>query len=438
MSLSTLLIAGLVAAQPPAAVDRWRQDVAVARTDFLRQDRSFTPERRALADERLARLAEAIPALTGQQIVAELARVAALADNGHTRAYLLRNRGWWRRYPIRIWKFSDGWRIIATRPEQQALLGARITGIAGKSMHRAEAAVRPLYAGPPTWAGYMATYSLTSPDALLGTGVIRGDGRVRLGLEKDGRRFAASVAPSDEPRRTVPEESWWFLSPAHPAARGWVQVLAGRALPAYLEQPGTWYDLRRCGAGLLYFAFNRAEDQPGRPTLAEFGERVLAEIARAPRARLIVDLRFNTGGNLQKTQGLFEQIAHSPLAQERGRLFVILGPSTFSAGITPAAILAQDGKPVFVGSAPGDRLFFWAEGGNVLLPNSGINLHYADRAHIYAPGGPAVPADLVYLRLNARSLTPSLPASLSFADYVRGRDPAAERIAPTGLRCDAD
>lgn len=433
-----LLLAALAAVQSRDAAERWRQDVEVARTDFLPKDLSFTPQRRKLARERLARLAQAIPNLTDQQIVAELARVAALADNAHTRAYLLRNRGWWRRYPIRIWKFNDGWRVIAVRPGQEPLLGARLISIAGKPVGKAQEAVHSLYGGPPAWASYMATYTLTSPDALLGTGVLTGGGgEVRLGLEKGGRRFTANIAPSAEPRRSIPEESWWFLSPAHSAVSGWLHVLAGQPLPAYLDRPDVWYDLRRCSAGLLYLRFNRSEDQPGRPTLADFGGQVLNEIASAPRARLVIDLRFNTGGNLQKTRRLFEQIARSPLGIERGRLFVVLGPSTFSAGITPAAILRQNSEAIFVGSEPGDRLQFWAEGGNMVLPNSGITLHYADRAHIYASGRTAVPAELTYLRLNARDLRPERPAPISFADFVNGRDPSAERIELNGLQCDA-
>lgn len=434
---SFLLLATLTLAQPSELVSRWQEDVTVAREQFLAKDLSFTPERRATARKRLDRLHARIPLLTDQQIVAELARVAALADNGHTRAYLLRNRGWWRRYPVRIWKFDDGWRIVAVRPGQEALLGARILRIGGKAVASAEAATRPLFAGPATWASYMASYTLTSPDALLGTGVIEGEGAAQFDLERDGRRWATRLVPVEEPPRTTPEESWWFLSPGHPATEGWVQLMAGRKLPAYLAQPGEWYRLAACDAGILYLPFSRSEDQPGRPTLAEFGERVLETIEKAEDARLVIDLRFNTGGNLLKTRALFEDLARSPLGQTRGRLFVILGPSTFSAGITPAAILKQQSKAIFVGTEPGDRLHFWAEGGNVRLPNSGINLHYADRAHAYGPGGRPVPEELVYLRLNASSLRPDLPAGLRFHDYLTGRDPAAQRIEPKGLQCDA-
>jgi hypothetical protein len=425
----------MIAAAPALqSAELWRQDIAVARAEFLTKDRSYGPAQRAEAERRLDELAADVPGLSDQQIVAELARVAALADNAHTRAYLLRNRGWWRRYPLRVWRFADGWRVIAVRPGLEPLLGGRIVAIGGTPVKEAEALVRPLFAGPPTWGAYMASYSLTSPDALLGTGAIRKEA-ANFEVEKDGKQVTLRVEPAGEAKRTVPEESWWFLSPAHEAVKGWTHVLRGGVLPPYLERPGSWYDLRRCAGGLFYLPFNRAEDQPGRPTLAAFSEDALREVLAAPGARLVIDLRFNTGGNLLKTRPMFEALAASALGQTKGRLYVIMGPTTFSAGITPAAILNGASKAIFVGSMPGDRPTFWAEGGNVPLPNSGITMHYADRAHVYEAGGPAVAEELLYLRLKGDGLAPDLPAEPRFTDYIAGRDVAAERIAADGLRC---
>ena len=432
-----LFLTLMITAPDADRVARWREDVAVTRTDFLAKDKSYAPEAKARAEQRLDRLSADLPNLTDQEIVAELARVAALADNPHTRAYLLRNRGWWRRYPIRIWRFADGWRVIAVRPGQEALFGGRIVCIGGRRVAEAEAAVRPLFAGPEEWAHYMASYSLTSPDALLGTGVLRGDGQALFEIEQKSGRQRLTLPSVDEPRRGVPEESWWFLSPAHDGVKGWSHVLAGRDVPEHLANPGRWYDLRQCSGNTLYLPFSRSEDQPSRPTLAQFGEEVLAAVAREPDAKLIIDLRYNTGGNLQKTFDLFRGLAASPIGQIKGRLFVIMGPSTFSAGITPAAILKEGSNAIFVGSEPGDRMQFWAEGGNVTLPNSGILMHYADRAHLYAPGARPVPEELVYLRLNAKSLKPDRPVSVTFRDYAEGRDPVADAIVPGGLSCSA-
>ena len=143
------------AARPTNVPIRWRTDIDVARKEWLAKDRSFTPDARREAEARLAALATRVPQLADYEIVAELARIAALSRNAHTRAYVLRNRGYWRRYPIRIWKFADGWRVVAGQGAGEALIGRRIVAIDGKPVPRPRLrCVRCLPAmtvGPTTW-----------------------------------------------------------------------------------------------------------------------------------------------------------------------------------------------------------------------------------------------------------------------------------------------
>lgn len=429
-----LATAAASAASADPRADGWRADINVARTEFLAKDRSFSPASRAAAERRLARLAARIERLNDQQVVSELARIAASSGNAHTRAYLLRNRGYWRRWPIRIWRFSDGYRVVAVREGQEALLGARVVRLAGRPIEDVARTLRPLYAGNDNWADYMATYTLTSPDALIGAGLLKGDGAVVVDGVRDGRRVSLRLAAEAFTPRNGPEESWWFLSPAHPAVKGWVQVLAGAPLPAYLAHPADNYRYSRCRGGVAYFQFYRAQSAPDEK-LDAFGKRVLADLAADPPARLVVDLRFNTGGDLSQAQPLFKALSASPIGRERGRLYVVVGPTTFSAGISHAAWLKQDSQAAFVGSEPGDGLETWAEGGNVVLPHSGLVLHYADRAHRYSKRPIDIPRELVWLDLNIDNLKPDRPARLSFQDYAAGRDPAAQAIGDGELAC---
>src|SRR6476659_510503 len=78
------------AAGAPPSDDRaaaWREDLDVARDEFLLRDRSYSPRARADAAERLQRLREHAGRLDDVEIAAELARIAALAGNAHTRLY---------------------------------------------------------------------------------------------------------------------------------------------------------------------------------------------------------------------------------------------------------------------------------------------------------------------------------------------------------------
>jgi hypothetical protein len=110
------------------------------------------------------------------------------------------------------------------------------------------------------------------------------------------------------------------------------------------------------------------------------------------------------------------------------RLYVITGVATFSAGLTHLAQLRQFGRATIVGEGPGEGMEFWAEGGNLVMPNSRLTLHFADRVHSYGlrKTGPRSP----YLdtELFADRLTPDVRVRMTSRDYFAGRDPALEAV----------
>ncbi len=427
-----LLLAAAAPAWADARGDAWRQDLEVAKT-WLDKDRSYAPSARAEAERRLGALAGRADSLGDIEIAAELARIAALSDNAHTRAYLLRNRGHWRRYPIRIWRFSDGYYVVAAQGAGERLLGRRILKVGGVPVERAAARMRPLFAGNDNWFRYMSAYTLTSPDALLSAGVISGGGAAEVEAS-GGLRVRLEPMPFE--RRNSPEEAWWFLTPNMPASKGWAHVLQGVRLPAYLAGAADHYRFDRCEGGVAYFPYTRSQAQEGKEPLPEFARRVAAELQANPPGKLIVDLRFNTGGDLTQGHPVFKALTATPIAKQKGRVFVIQGPSTFSAGITHAVWMKKESKAVFVGTSPGDVLETWAEGGNVDLPNSRLRMHYADKAHTYSRRPVDLPKEQVYLDWDVDHLEPDLPVALSFADYKAGRDPSVRKILGRDLKCD--
>jgi len=414
----------------------WREDLDVARDEFLRRDRSYSPAARADASHRLQRLRERTGRLDDVQIAAELARIAALAGNAHTRLYVLRNRGHWRRYPLRLWRFADGWRVVAAQGEASTLLGGRLTHVAGRPVDTVFASLRPLFAGNDSWAQYMGSYTLTSPDALHAVGLVGVDGRARFRVEQEGVARSFALSPSPFERRESAEESWWYLSPARDVGPAWQHALGAVPLPEFLRGAAVDYRFLRCDGDVIYVQFNRAVDTPGAETVAAWGERLLLEIEQRPPQRLVVDLRFNTGGDLPKARPLVEAITPSPLGRERGRIVVLSGESTFSAGITPLAVLRGTSEAIVVGHSPGDGTDFWAEGGNVMLPNSRLVLHYADGLHSYSGHARAIGlAEHIPLGLAVAYLAPDVAVPWLWADYAAGRDADVEAALGAPLRC---
>lgn len=436
-TLKCLLILALIAlATLPrvSAQDRvraWQADLDSARVAFLPADRAFSPLTRAAFTRAVAELRDSVGVLSDAEIVVRLARATALSGNAHTRIYLLRNASYLRRYPVRLAWFEDGLYVVRTRPEHEDLLGARVVEIAGRPVADVEALVAPLYAGNGGWRRYMSTYTLTSPDVLLGLGLVQGAGAAPFAFESGGGGGLVTrvLEPLPLNRHTEPTEAWWDLAPTHPGRDGpWVSVLPAdtSALPLYLRRPEQRYWFEPIpGRDALYFQFNRSDDMPTGETVEDFGARLLSALEARNPSRFVIDLRFNTGGNLGKAWGLFRRFAGLPLAQRPGGIVAITGPATFSAGLYYAAFLAENTRAAFVGEWPGDDLDFWAEGGRVVLPHSGLILKYTDGFHSYSPE-PYPAGTTAFLDLTVGGLMPWTGAPLTADAYFGRRDPALE------------
>ena len=412
-------------------VQGWEADLDSVLTVYLPQDRSFDPEARARFTDDIRELRQSITHLSDEQIVVKLATAVAGARNAHTRLYTLRNRGSLRRYPIRVWWFGNDLAIVRAKPEYEDLVGGRIVTIAGMPPAQLAERVKPLYAANPSWARYMSTYLLTSPEILRGVEVLRDDTLEVVVDTRAKKRRTVRLAPMPFERSDKPTEAWWDLAPTHPGVQGpWVSALPADStkLPLYLRNLSRWYWTVTMGNDMLYVQYNRAQDQPEMETVREFGAKVLAELEVKPPRKVVLDLRFNTGGNLDLADAFIRGVAALPLAKERGRLFVIAGRTTFSAGISAVAVLRELTKAVIVGEPVGDGLETWSEGGNVLLPNTKLTVHYTNGFHSYTPT--EYPDRKPYRGpdLSITEVGPDVPVETTLAEYLAGKDPALEAV----------
>jgi len=181
------------------------------------------------------------------------------------------------------------------------------------------------------------------------------------------------------------------------------------------------------GAGkhVLYIRSNHIQ-----PTGGDYLDRrigVIQQMLLTERpTNIVVDLRLNTGGNFFNTLMLSEGLPR--LVRKGGRVFVLVDGVTLSAAIVTAARLKYfgDGRTLFVGSTVADPGGFWAEGGQLKLPNSGIQVSYASQFDDWSKGCDDLDkcyfASVAFGVKNV-SLTPDFPVEPSFTDYAAGRDP---------------
>src|SRR5262249_48665351 len=212
------------------------------------------------------------------------------------------------------WWFSDGAFVIRAAPEYRRTLGCRVVAINGHELSEACDRVATLFAGNDSWARYLSPLYLTSPTILHGLGWIRDGGSAVFTFESGaGRRFDLRIRSAPIDRSAKPSESWQELSPLYPTGwPRWVTALAARrdAVPLCLRHPDKpyWFEFQS-DSGLLYFQYNRSDNAEVGPSFEQFGDSLLAFARRHDVRDVVVDLRFNSGGNLEVARSFMHSLA---------------------------------------------------------------------------------------------------------------------------------
>jgi hypothetical protein len=148
---------------------------------------------------------------------------------------------------------------------------------------------------------------------------------------------------------------------------------------------------------------------------------------RRPR-NIVVDLRFNMGGDLNIAREFMRALPG--IASDH--VYAITSGRTFSAAISSLGYLKQAAgdRLTIVGEPIGDRLQFWAEGDIMTLPGLGAMILYASERHNYMTGCPEADCHAAIREhpIRVRSLQPDIATPLTWADFQARRDPAMAAI----------
>ncbi|HEY8793391.1 MAG TPA: hypothetical protein VIM15_00490 [Gemmatimonadaceae bacterium] len=131
----------------------------------------------------------------------------------------------------------------------------------------------------------------------------------------------------------------------------------------------------------------------------------------------MLDLRQNGGGNNELLQPIIATFVRSPIAQTRGRFFVITGRLTQSAAQNFVNRLEMNTRAIFVGEPTGESPNMYGDPVRFVLPRT--RMEVALSSLWWQDTGPNDDRDWT---------GPYLAARLTAADYRMGRDPALATI----------
>jgi len=411
-------------------------DANVQDVDYLARltevDRSFSEEARAEFARRVAKLKERAAPLSRGELLMGIARAVAVADNPHTNV----ERAYWRAYlnsaPVRLEWFDEGLYIVRARETQASLLGYRVAAIDGKAPELVVRDASHYFGGPPEHGRVSSLLVMESPQALHVLYPDAPSDRLALSLD-DGSGNVANVElpavdphdapPVVKPGRLLSPESDFGEKPGE-----WEGVLGQRnAIPISLRDPNQSLFSLKLAADVLYLhLWSIHSDVRGR-----LDAQLREAFRQAPAwRRIIIDLRFDTGGDYPDLYHAIEELP-SHLTRD-GKVIVITDNTTFSAAIITAALVKHFAgeRAVIVGERPRDRLVFWAEGGQMQLPNSKIEIPVSTGLHDWARGcrdpTRCYWPNIWYGSIGVGNVEPDVRASWKFEDYRRGIDTVLE------------
>lgn len=175
----------------------------------------------------------------------------------------------------------------------------------------------------------------------------------------------------------------------------------------YLRDPFStyWYEYLEESIA-VYFQFNVVRDAEEQ-TFRDFFAELLDFIDDNDVDKLVIDLRFNPGGNFAITVDPIADLA-SHRINEEGRLFTIIGRETGSAAIAAANLIREQTAAIFYGETASDVLLLYWSNLPVILPNSQIGFVNAQGPPIFG--------------YRDEAFSPDVTVKLSSDDYFSGKD----------------
>ena len=316
--------------------------------------------------------------------------------------------------PLQFYLFEEGLHVIAADPARRHLLGARVLAFDGHPVADVLAAIDPLITrdneqGPkqeaPRW--------LRRIPFLSALGVAPRSDAVTLTVATEDGGTAETDVPADA--TISPHVREWPPPPT------WLTYPTDGPVPLYLRNPGALYWFEYLPEHrLVYFQFNGVGDD-ATEDFATSCRRLFAFIDAEDVRKLVVDLRWNSGGNTFLALPLVHSILARPAVNRAGCLFVIIGRKTFSAAQNTAVFLERHTHAIFAGEPTGSSPNFVGETIPFVLPYSKLEVNVSD---LYWQT--SWPMD------HRCWIAPALYAPPTFAAHAAGADPALDAI----LACD--
>jgi len=302
-------------------------------------------------------------------------------------------------FPISIANFGEDYRVTGVAPGSEKALGARVIKIGDTPVKRA---AEMLFTTTPQdeypWYGMNIVNSfLANARMLHGLDIIPNHDTARYTLAGvDGNEFTIEM-------RSLTPADYAKIQLAHPYKEG----------PLYTQKPGEnfWF---------VYLAASRTVycDVLAIRDLSAPAKSLMSYIKDHGKDvdKVVIDLRQNSGGDYNEgLHHLVEPLRDNPHINQKGHLFILIGPRTFSAAMSNATHFRYRTNAMLVGTPIGEKPNSYAEKSQMTLPNSKMIVTFSVKFYKFVESGENI-------------VRPDQEVTTTWEDFLAGRDAALEWI----------
>jgi len=413
-----LFVATLASAQISSSpvdkieAEKWRADLRFMAEAMPKYHKNlFHSMTRDQFDAAVQELDRKIPTLARHRIIVELARIVARVGDGHTNIAPTRDaKIGFHSLPIKLYYFADGLIIRSATKDHADLVGASVVQIGNAPTAKAFDVVKQLIGRDNEMdLKFFAPFLMSMPEVLHAVGLIDDPNEAAFVVEKNGQQRSVKLKPVGPVQLLPPDTDLSWLPQTD-----WVDArdTAKQPTPLWLTDPQNKFWLRYLvDQQTLYVQLNQIGNKDDE-SMESFAKRLLETIDANPVARLVVDLRLNRGGNGDFNRPILRALIKANKVDQKGKLFVIIGRSTWSAAQFLVNNLEDYTEAIFVGEPTGGKRNSYGDSRRITLPNSGVTVRVST----------------LWWQEDERDKrqwkAPDLATELTFKDYENNVDPA--------------
>lgn len=359
---------------------------------------AFVSEAELLAEKQ--RIESNLEGLSDAEFYFELKRFVSKLGDAHTNVYYSDSvYKHLMALPFAMDKYGDAWHLMMLDEENHFYMGAEVFEINGvKIADVYEKSKAIMSYENEAWATTQFSNTINFKEALEAIGVVEKDAPIKLTVK--------SMGGVDDEIEVKPL-SWNDLASAE------IDVLDGESYAPTWLQNGN-YSAKALDADHFYIQYNVCEDSSDLP-IKDFAASIASELEANAYKKVIIDLRYNSGGNSDVIEPLLEMLKKQ---REKGNLtfYTLIGGKTFSSAIINAVQLKDELGSILVGSPTGGNVNHFGEVQSFELPNAPMIVTYSVKYFEMIDG------------YDKDSLYPDHEVTESFDDFIKGIDTAVEWI----------